>query len=62
MFQASDLEDVSGRVTLDGDDILDLEPDERANKGVFLAFQYPVDIPGVNNAEFLKWLIMPNKV
>ena len=49
-----DLEDVSGQVILDGDDILDLEPDERANKGVFLAFQYPVDIPGVTNAEFLR--------
>ena len=49
-----DVEDVSGDVLLDGDSMLDLEPDERANKGLFLAFQYPVDIPGVNNAEFLR--------
>tara|TARA_B100001989_G_scaffold252359_2_gene234134 strand:+ start:391 stop:1143 length:753 start_codon:yes stop_codon:yes gene_type:complete len=49
-----DVEDFSGDVLLEGDNILELEPDERANKGLFLAFQYPVDIPGVNNAEFLR--------
>lgn len=49
-----DIEDPEGSITLDGKDILDLEPDERANEGVFLAFQYPVDIPGVNNEEFLR--------
>ena len=43
-----------GRVTYRGEDLLALEPDERAQRGVFLAFQYPVEIPGVNNAYFLK--------
>ena len=38
----------------DGKDLLELEPEERAREGVFLAFQYPVEIPGVNNAYFLK--------
>ena len=37
-----------------GDDLLALEPEERARRGVFLAFQYPVEIPGVNNAYLLK--------
>ena len=49
-----DVEDPEGQVILDGKEILELEPDERANAGVFLAFQYPVDIPGVNNSEFLR--------
>ena len=49
-----DFEDPEGDIQLDGKDILDLEPDQRANEGVFLAFQYPVDIPGVNNSEFLR--------
>lgn len=43
-----------GRVLLDGDDLLDLEPEERARRGLFLAFQYPVELPGVNNTYFLK--------
>ena len=43
-----------GSVTLDGQDYLELSTDERALKGVFLAFQYPVELPGVNNAYFLK--------
>lgn len=43
-----------GEVLLDGEDLLELEPEERAWKGVFMAFQYPVEIPGVNNAYFLK--------
>ncbi|MEW5884221.1 MAG: Fe-S cluster assembly ATPase SufC [Armatimonadota bacterium] len=49
-----DFEVTDGSVTLDGEDLLDLEPDERAAKGVFLAFQYPVQIPGVSNAYFLR--------
>ena len=49
-----DYEVTAGSVTLDGEDLLDLPPDERAQKGVFLAFQYPVEIPGVNNTYFLK--------
>jgi len=44
----------AGSVTLNGEDILELEADERAKKGLFLAFQYPVEIPGVSNMEFLK--------
>ena len=43
-----------GSVTLDGVDLLDLEPDERAAAGLFLAFQYPVEIPGVGNMTFLR--------
>jgi Fe-S cluster assembly ATP-binding protein len=43
-----------GAVTFDGKDLLDMDPDERAREGVFMAFQYPVEIAGVNNAYFLK--------
>ena len=43
-----------GSVTLDGVNLLKLEPEERAALGVFLAFQYPVEIPGVNNTYFLR--------
>src|SRR6202789_1878423 len=43
-----------GEVTLDGKDLLSLSPEDRARAGVFLAFQYPVEIPGVNNMYFLK--------
>ncbi len=43
-----------GRVLLEGEDLLDLAPEERARKGLFLAFQYPVELPGVNNTYFLK--------
>jgi Fe-S cluster assembly ATP-binding protein len=43
----------SGEVLYNGKDLLDLEPDERAREGVFLAFQYPVEIPGVNSKYFL---------
>ena len=43
-----------GTVTYDGKDLLDMEPEERAREGLFLAFQYPVEIPGVNNAYLLK--------
>ena len=43
-----------GSATFKGEDLLDLDADERAKKGLFLAFQYPVEIPGVSNMEFLK--------
>lgn len=43
-----------GSVTLEGKDLLDLSPEDRAREGVFLAFQYPVEIPGVSNINFLK--------
>ena len=44
----------SGEVFYEGKDLLDMSPDERAREGVFMAFQYPVEIPGVNNSYFLK--------
>ncbi len=43
-----------GTIRYDGIDLLSLKPEERAHRGVFLAFQYPVEIPGVTNMEFLK--------
>lgn len=43
-----------GSVTLDGEDLLDMEPEERAAKGVFLSFQYPLEIPGVPTLTFLR--------
>lgn len=43
-----------GSVEMDGQDLLDLDPDERAKEGLFLAFQYPVEIPGVSNINFLR--------
>ena len=43
-----------GSATLEGADILDMEPEERAAAGLFLAFQYPVEIPGVGNMTFLR--------
>src|SRR5437870_4074933 len=43
-----------GTIEYEGKDLLDLDPEERAREGVFLAFQYPVEIPGVSNATFLK--------
>ena len=43
-----------GTVTFNGQDLLALEPEARAATGVFLAFQYPVEIPGVNNTYFLR--------
>jgi Fe-S cluster assembly ATP-binding protein len=44
----------SGQVLYEGRDLLAMDPEERAREGVFLAFQYPVEIPGVNNMYFLK--------
>ncbi len=43
-----------GTVTLEGEDILEMEPEERAAAGMFLAFQYPVEIPGVGNMTFMR--------
>lgn len=43
-----------GDVTYQGSDLLELSPEDRARAGIFLAFQYPVEIPGVSNANFLK--------
>jgi Fe-S cluster assembly ATP-binding protein len=44
----------SGEVVFDGQDLLAMDPETRAREGLFMAFQYPVEIPGVNNAYFLK--------
>ncbi|MBV9674055.1 MAG: Fe-S cluster assembly ATPase SufC [Verrucomicrobia bacterium] len=49
-----DYEVTGGDILLDGESILDLEPEERSRKGLFLAFQYPIEIPGVSNANFLR--------
>ncbi|UUF15734.1 MULTISPECIES: Fe-S cluster assembly ATPase SufC [Flavobacterium] len=46
-----------GEVVLDGEDLADLAPEERAHKGVFLSFQYPVEIPGVSVTNFMKTAI-----
>lgn len=46
-----------GSVTYDGQDLLALDPEDRAALGVFLSFQYPVEIPGVANATFLKYAV-----
>ncbi len=43
-----------GEVLLDGKDLLDMSPEDRAREGLFLAFQYPIEIPGVSNINFLK--------
>ena len=45
---------VDGRISIDGDSLNELEPDARARKGLFLAFQYPVTVPGVKVADFLR--------
>ncbi|MBA3334483.1 MAG: Fe-S cluster assembly ATPase SufC [Acidobacteria bacterium] len=45
---------ISGEVIYEGQDLFELDPDERARAGVFLAFQYPVEIPGVSNSQFLR--------
>jgi len=49
-----DYEVTAGTVTFNGVNLLDMEPEERAAAGVFLAFQAPVELPGVNNANFLR--------
>jgi Fe-S cluster assembly ATP-binding protein len=49
-----DYEVVEGNVEFNGRNLFDLKPEERAREGIFLAFQYPVEIPGVSNANFMK--------
>src|SRR5215210_104719 len=44
----------AGQVLYEGKDLLDMDPEERAQAGLFLAFQYPVEIPGISNAYFLR--------
>ena len=43
-----------GSIFLENEDLLELDPDERAHKGVFLSFQYPVEIPGISVSNFMK--------
>jgi Fe-S cluster assembly ATP-binding protein len=50
-----------GTVTFEGENLLELEPDERARAGVFLAFQYPVEIPGVSIANFLRTAVQARR-
>ncbi|MDA0681501.1 MAG: Fe-S cluster assembly ATPase SufC [Proteobacteria bacterium] len=50
----ADYEVLGGTVTYQGENLLALEPEDRAREGIFLGFQYPVEIPGVNNAYLLK--------
>src|SRR5687768_12090372 len=45
---------IAGEVLYEGKNLLELEPDERARAGVFMAFQYPVEVPGVSNSQFLR--------
>lgn len=52
-----DYEVTEGSVSFEGKDLLDLSPEDRAREGVFLAFQYPIEIPGVSNINFLKTAI-----
>jgi Fe-S cluster assembly ATP-binding protein len=49
-----DYQVTAGKVTMDGESLLELEPDERARRGLFLAFQYPSEVPGVTIANFLR--------
>lgn len=49
-----DYEVTSGSIEMDGKDILEMDVDERSREGVFLAFQYPMEIPGVSNANFIR--------
>src|SRR5262245_35542014 len=50
----ADYEVTEGEILLEGENVLEMEPDERAAKGVFLAFQYPIEIPGVATMTFLR--------
>jgi len=49
-----DYEVTSGTIEMDGQDVLDMDIDERSREGIFLAFQYPMEIPGVSNANFIR--------
>ncbi|MCA0359440.1 MAG: Fe-S cluster assembly ATPase SufC [Armatimonadetes bacterium] len=51
-----------GTITYLGEDLAEMEPEERAHKGVFLAFQYPVEIPGVSNTYFLRAAVNAKRV
>ena len=53
--------EINGEVTFEGENLLDLETEERAHKGIFLAFQYPLEIPGVNTNTIFKNFIKCNQ-
>ena len=57
-----DFEVTGGDVDFDGVDLLDMAPEERAREGLFLAFQYPIEIPGVNTTSFLKTAVNAMRV
>ena len=50
-----------GHITIDGEDITELDAEERAHKGIFLSFQYPIEIPGVSVTNFIKTAINENR-
>ncbi|CAI8397664.1 MAG: putative ATP-dependent transporter SufC [Cryomorphaceae bacterium] len=52
-----DYEVTGGAIDFEGEDLMDLDPEERAHKGIFLSFQYPVEIPGVTVSNFIKTAI-----
>ena len=52
-----DYEVSSGSITYEGDDLLEMDPEERSHRGVFLSFQYPVEIPGLSVSNFIKTAI-----
>ena len=52
--------EINGNVTFEGENLLDLETEERAHKGIFMSFQYPVEIPGVTVTNFIKTAINSN--
>ena len=52
-----DYEVTGGSIDFEGEDLMDLDPEERAHKGIFLSFQYPVEIPGVTVSNFIKTAI-----
>lgn len=58
VLAGTDIFDITdGRVTFEGENLLEMSPEERAHKGIFLGFQYPVEIPGVTMVNFLKTAI-----
>src|SRR3989449_11709364 len=56
-----DYQVIEGDVSYEGRDLLAMDPEERAREGVFMAFQYPVEIPGGKNAYFLKAVLNANR-
>ena len=57
MQETKTYEVTQGEIILEGEDLADLAPEERAHKGIFLSFQYPVEIPGVSVTNFMKTAI-----